>query len=183
MRKTAFALLSLFQLFVTFATLFVIYIIYALLDVDEADMINGIGFMIFQPLFGFILTSITIVICFVLGLPIRLKSKVRQWWLARPLLPIIGAVVGLLLLLLAFNPNLTEIKQVVLNGETVDKEVPNTVVSITGWFLTAFSLLHFYPQSTLSLFRRRRKTSSIEHPVVGQSQAPNSGFASAGSDE
>jgi hypothetical protein len=165
MRKTAFVLSLLFQLFVTFATLFVIYIIYALLDVDDADMINGIGFVVFQPLFGFILTSITILICFVLGLPIRLKSKVRKWWLTRPLLPIIGVVLGLLLLLLAFSPNLTATKQVVLNGETVDKKLPNPSVSITGWFLTAFCLLHFYPQSFLSLFRKRRKRSSLEHTI------------------
>jgi hypothetical protein len=165
MTKTTFVLSLLFQLFVTFATLFVIYIIYALLDVDDADMINGIGFVVFQPLFGFILTSITILICFVLGLPIRLKSKVRKWWLTRPLLPIIGVVLGLLLLLLAFSPNLTATKQVVLNGETVDKKLPNPSVSITGWFLTAFCLLHFYPQSFLSLFRKRRKPSSLEHTI------------------
>ncbi|QEC55201.1 hypothetical protein [Flavisolibacter ginsenosidimutans] len=168
MRKTAFALSLLFQLFVTFATLFVIYIVYALLDVDEADMINGIGFMIFQPLFGFILTGLTILICFIVGLPIRLKSKVRKWWLARPLLPIIGVTIGLCLLVIAFNFNLTEIKQIVLNGETVEKEVPNTAISVTGWFLTAFCLLHFYPQSVLSLFRRRREVSSSKLPVVGQ---------------
>jgi hypothetical protein len=168
MRKTAFALSLLFQLLMTFATLFVIYIIYALLDVDEADMINGIGFIIFQPVFGFILTALTILICFIVGLPIRLKSKVRQWWLARPLLPIFGISIGLFLLFIAFSSNLAETRQIVLNGVTVDKEVPNTAISITGWFLTGFSLLHFYPQSVLSLFRRRRETSFNEHPVVGQ---------------
>src|SRR5687768_10036810 len=147
MRKTAFVLSLLFQLFLTFATLFVIYIIYALLDVDEADMMNGIGFIIFQPFFGLILTSITILACFVFGLPIRTSSKIRQWWISRPLLSVIGFVIGLLLLFLAFNPNLTETKQIMLNGETIDKEVPNAAVSITGWFLTAFCLLHFFPQS------------------------------------
>ena len=151
MSKTTFVLSLLFQFCVTFATLFIIYIIYALLDVDEADMINGIGFMIFQPLFGFILTFTTVVICFLLGLPVRLNLKMRQWWLARPLLPIIGAIVGIVLLCLAFNANLTETKQVILNGETINKEVPNATVSITGWFITAFSLLHFYPQSFMIL--------------------------------
>ena len=110
MRKTAFALTLLFQLFVTFATLFVVYIIYALLDVDEADMINGIGFIVFQPVFGFILTILTILTCFIIGLPIRLNLKVRQWWLAKPLLPIIGIAIGLFLLFIAFSSNLTETK-------------------------------------------------------------------------
>ena len=169
MRKAAFVLSLVFQLFMTFAILFVIYIVYALLDVDEADMINEIGFIIFQPLLGFILTSITIAICFVLGLPIRLNSKVKDWWVARPLLPIIGAVLGLLLQLLAFNHNLTETKQVVLNVATVHKEVPNLVVSISGWFLTAFCLLHLYPQSVLLVFRKRRKSSSIECLGTGPS--------------
>ena len=159
MRKTASALSLLFQVFVTSATLFLIYIVYALLDVEEADMMNGIGFMIFQPLFGFILTSITIIACFLVGLPIRLNSNLRQWWLVRPLLPLIGFVIGLALLFLAFHPSLTETKQIILNDETVDKVVPNATASITGWFLTAFFLLHFYPQSVLSLFRRQGTTS------------------------
>lgn len=160
MIKTLFGRSLLFQLFVTFATLFMIYIIYALLDVDEADLVNAIGFVIFQPLFGFILTAATIAICFIVGLPIRLKLPVREWWLARPLLPLVGTVIGLLFLLLAFTPNLTETKNIIINGETIKKEVPNAVVSITGWFLVAFFLLHFYPQPFFSLFHRRRKTSS-----------------------
>lgn len=159
MRKTAFTLSLPFQFFVTFATLFFVYIVYALLDVDEADMINGIGFMIFQPIFDFIVTTITIVICFVPGLPIRLNAKIRQWWFARPLIPIIGAILGIVLLWFSFNSNLTETKQVILNGETIDKEVPNDTASITGWFLTAFCLLHLYPQSVLLLFRTRRQSS------------------------
>lgn len=167
----------------TFATLFLVYLVYALLDVDEADMINGIGFMIFQPLVGFFVTTITIVICFVLGLPIRLNSKVRQWWLAKPLLPVIGVIVGIVLLWLAFNSNLTETKQVILDGETIDKEVPNATVSITGWFLTAFFLLHLYPQSVLVLFRTRRQSSSLEHPIIEQSQVPDNGLASAEQEE
>ena len=160
MRKTTFALSLLFQLCVTFAVLFVIYIVYALLDFAEADMMNGIGFVIFQPLFGFILSVVTIITCFVLGLPIRLNAKLRQWWLSRPLLSIIGFAIGLILLLVSFNPNLTETKQIILDGTVVDKEVPNTMTSITGWFLTAFCLLHFYPHSVLSMLRVRRSKPS-----------------------
>ena len=44
-------------------------------------------------------------------------------------------------------------------GETIDKEVPNATVSISSWFLTAFCLLHLYPQSVLLLFRTRRQSS------------------------
>jgi len=158
MRKATFDLSLLFQVFVTFAVLFVTYIIYALLDVDDAGMINGIGFLIFQPLFGFIMTAITIIICFTIGLPIRLNAKVRQWWLVRPWIPIVGLTVGLFLLLIAFNDNIAETHLIILNGETVDKEVPIAVVSIIGWFLTAFCSLHFYPLSLFSLFWRGLKT-------------------------
>lgn len=160
MRKSAFALSVLFQLFVTFVTLFSIYIVYAVFDIDEPDIINGISFVLFQPLLGFTLTALTILICFIIGLPIRLRVKVRHWWLARPVLPILGTAVGFFLLFIAFHSALKETTQIVLNGETVDKEVPNTLISITGWFLTAFSLLHFYPQSLLSFIRSRRETSS-----------------------
>jgi hypothetical protein len=168
MRKTAFVLTLIFQLFLTFATLFVIYIVYALLDVDEVDLISGLGFIVFQPLLGFGLTGLTVLICLIAGLPLRLITKVRQWWLTKPLLPVLGASVGLFMLLLSFHSNLTETKQVILNGETIDKEVPNTPLSITGWFLIAFCLLHFYPQTVLSIFRRRQTSSSITNTVAEQ---------------
>lgn len=150
----SFALLSL-QVFATFGILLIIYLAYALQDIYEADFANEIGFLIFQPLFGFVYTSITILACCILGLPIRLITRVRQWWTRRPFIPLLGLLIGLIFFVLSFKTNLMETKQIVVNGELMNKTVPNFYLSLIGWFLTAFCLLHLYPTSLLSLFRKR----------------------------
>ena len=160
MSKLSSILTLLIQVFITSIVLFIVYIIYALNDVDEADMVNGIAFIVFQPLFGFILTSITIAACLLIGLPIRIVKRLKQWWYAKPLLPILGVFTGLCLLVLAFLPAWTEIQQVIIHGEPTQKQVPNAGISLAGWFITAFSLLHFYPQSLLNLFRCRKVASA-----------------------
>ena len=154
MKKTANVITTLFQFIVTFVALLIIFLIYAVLNVDDVDMVNTIGFFLFQPLFASIFSALTIAVCFIVGLPIRFNNKINRWWKTKPLLPIIGFAIGLFLLMLAFNSNLTDTKQVVINEETVEKEVPNLVVSVSGWLLVAFSLLHFYPVSLRSLFHK-----------------------------
>lgn len=156
MRKLPAILTLLFQVSITSIVLFTVYIIYAVADIDEADMINGIGFLIFQPLLGFLLTSLTILACLVAGLPIRLIKWLKQWWYTKPFIPLLGIIIGLLLLVLAFHPTWMETQQGVISGEPTEKQVPNDIISITGWFVTAFSLLHFYPQSIFSFVKKRK---------------------------
>lgn len=145
--KLCSAITILFQLVLTSIVLLGIYMIYALFDVIEFDLISGIGFIIFQPILGLIFTGLTILICLILGLPIRLIKVINQSWKSKQFIPVIGAVVGVLLLLLSFIN--TEIKEVIIENETMLKKVPNITIALTGWFLIAFCLLHFYPQSLL----------------------------------
>lgn len=145
--KLCSAITILFQLVLTSIVLLGIYMIYALFDVIEFDLISGIGFIIFQPILGLIFTGLTILICLILGLPIRLIKVINQSWKSKQFIPVIGAVVGVLLLLLSFIN--TEIKEVIIENETMLKKVPNITIALAGWFLIAFCLLHFYPQSLL----------------------------------
>ncbi len=167
MNKISSAISILFQFALTSIVLFGIYMIYALVDILEIDMIAGIGFLVFQPILGIVLTLLTILACFIVGLPIRLVKKVRDFWLSKPLLSIAGAATGIIMLLLSFNSNFTELKEVTLDYGVAQKEVPNTTLALVGWFLTAFSLLHFYPQSILKLLRSKRKNDKIEQPAIG----------------
>lgn len=146
-----------FQVVITFIVLFVIYMIYALLGLLEIDMIAGIGYLIFQPILGFVFTSLTILACLLLGLPIRLIKGVRQFWLSKPLLPLTGFFAGIVSMLLAYNSHFTELKEVTLDFGTIQKEVPEIRLAIAGWFVTGFSLLHFYPQSLQKFIRGRKK--------------------------
>ena len=123
--------------------------VFAVLDNDEADMISGLGLLIIHPLFAAIFSAITILGCILLGLPIRLNSKLYKWWTDKPLLCITVGFIGLMLLLLSLNHNFTESTKVIINEEEVMKQIPNTTLALTGWLLTGFSLLHFYPLTIL----------------------------------
>ena len=124
------ALLTLaFQFTLTFIVIFCIYMFFALLD-NDFGLDGLVGLFIFQPIFGIILSVLTIIVCFIVGLPIRLNKKLNYWWTTNFYISIIGAICGLTLLVIAL--------------------LPNTVFLCMGWFLTAFSLLHIYPPRQLT---------------------------------
>lgn len=85
----------------------------------------------------------TIGICLVVGLPIRLFSKIYNWWLSNSYIAFIGLTLGFIIILI--SPNFTNKIQIVENGVQTFKESPNETILGIGWFLTAFFLLHFYP--------------------------------------
>lgn len=133
------------QMAVTFAVLFVVYMVFAVLDGGEADLIHWAGLFLIQPLIAAVVSSLTILVCYLVGLPIRLNEKLHDWWRSRPLIPITGGIIGVILLLLSFNVNFAETVMVEMDAEEVTKQIPNTTMILTGWFLIAFSSLHFYP--------------------------------------
>jgi hypothetical protein len=148
--------------------LFIIYIIFALLDVDDPDLINAVGFMIFQPLFGIIITLATIAACFIVGIPLRFIPKLKAWWVSKPYLPLIGIVVGIILLILSLIPGLMHPVKIIIDGEEKVKQIPNGELMIAGWLSTGFFLLHFYPFSfiawilkEISIRKQKRYSSSL----------------------
>lgn len=143
-----------FQVFITCAVLFVIYFVYALFDIDDVGFETLIGFAIFQPIFSFILISVTVCLCLIIGLPIRLIKQVKLWWVRKPAIPIVGVIIGLLLLASAMLPFWTETRQLTIDGVSRDKEVPNFIMAVCGWLSTAFCLLHFFPHSVLLFLSR-----------------------------
>ena len=139
----------LFQLFIAFVGLLIIYMVFALLDMTEINFPNAVGFIIFQPLWGILICGLTIIACIILGLPIRLNPKLNKWWSKRPIIIFIGVMIGLLLLLLSLNSHLMQTAKFTIDGKEQTKLIPNSVLVVTGWFLTAFCLLHFYPLAAI----------------------------------
>jgi hypothetical protein len=139
--------------------------VFALLDSDFG--IDGLfGLIVFQPIIAIILSGLTTFLCLIIGLPIRLNNKLNSWWTTNFFVPIIGAVLGLTFLSLALLPAFTEHVTYELDGEQTLKEVPNSIFSIVGWLLTAFSLLHIYPPRQLTnrvhrMFRSKLSKSGI----------------------
>lgn len=152
--------------------------IFALLDNDLG--FDGLfGLFIFQPIFALILSGLTIFVCLIAGLPIRLNSKLNHWWTTNFYIAIIGTVFGLIFLFLALLPTFRETVTYNLDGQPTLKQIPNSILSISGWLLTAFSLLHIYPPRQLTekakaIFQRVFKTSLIIFAVLFLTNCNNS---------
>lgn len=149
MSKTIAILTLGIQITLTFIVTFCIYMVYALVDSDFG--IEGLfGIFFFQPVIAIILSCLTIATCLIIGLPIRLNSTVNNWWVTNYYISLIGIISGITFLIFAFLPNFRETVRSELNGETILKHIPNSLLSVLGWFLTTFSLLHTYPPKRLT---------------------------------
>jgi len=48
-----------------------------------------------------------------------------------------------------------------MDGKEQTKEIPNSILALSGWLLTAFSLLHFYPATIIKWLKKiRTKTTT-----------------------
>ena len=137
------------QVALTFVATVCIYMVYALLDSDFG--FDGLfGLVIIQPIIGVILALLTIFVCSLVGLPIRLNGKLNQWWTTNFYISFFGAIVGLTFLTLALLPNFQETVSTQIDGQETVKHIPKGFFAYTGWFLTAFSLVHLYPPRQLT---------------------------------
>ena len=149
MSKTIIILTLGLQIALTFIATFCIYMVFALLDSDFG--FDGLfGLVIFQPIIAIILSGLTIFCCLIVGLPIRLNTKLNSWWTTNFYVSIIGAFIGLAFLVLALLPNFSETVTYDLDGVPTLKQIPNSTFSYIGWLLTAFSILHTYPPRQLT---------------------------------
>ena len=123
--------------------------VFALLDSDFG--FDGLfGLVIFQPIIAIILSGLTIFVCIIVGLPIRLNTRLNYWWTTNFYIAIIGAIIGMTFLFLALLPTFSETVTYDLDGEPTLKQIPNSTFSYIGWLLTAFSILHIYPPRQLT---------------------------------
>jgi hypothetical protein len=123
----------LFQLLFTFLLMLFIGFLSTVIDGDWRG---------FPPLRASGVVLATLFICLLLGLPIRLNRKINTWWTGHQLVSLIGVIGGVLLLLLSLHPYF---QQVIVHYDIV-RERTNPCILVTGWFLTAFFLLHWYPR-------------------------------------
>jgi hypothetical protein len=133
----------------TFIVTFCIYMFFALLDVDFG-MEGLFGLFFLQPVMAMIFCGISIFTCFIIGLPIRLSNQLYNWWTSNYFIPIVGSILGICCLLIALFPPFREIVHYEEDGNLVFKEVPNFLLSVTGWLVTTFSILHTFPPRKLA---------------------------------
>lgn len=149
MSKLFTILTIVFQVLLTFLVTVCAYMIYAILNSDFG--FDGLfGLIIIQPIIGAILSLITIFVCLIIGLPIRLNKILNHWWTTHFLISVLGTMIGLTCLALALFPNFQETVIAQIDGQETIKHIPNSFLAYTGWFLTSFCLLHLYPPKRLT---------------------------------
>ena len=148
MNKIIAILIFGFQIALTFIVSFCIYMVLALLDCEFG--VDGLfGILIFQPIMAVVLSSLSMFMCFLVGLPIRLNRKINHWWTTHFYVSFIGVAMGVALLILSMLPSFRN--TVVLNmlaQETV-KQIPNITLAVWGWIVMVFCCLHVYPPRQL----------------------------------
>ena len=144
------------QASVTFAVLLAVYLVFSIDDQDDFSFMSMMAAMVFQPVMGITLVLITILAAFILGLPLRLHKGLYKWWTNHQYIPMAGSIIAGCMLIASLIPALKENVSVEIDGEQVVKKVPHMMLSAGGWYLLAFSLMHFFPKSLFS-FRRRIK--------------------------
>jgi hypothetical protein len=103
---------------------------------------DGILSMILQPIMGAIFAGIAVVLCLLLGLPIRLISAVRQLWGRFWWLPLFLGAVGFGLMVTSWLPPFRQTVHDYTTGREIETFQPTMVVS--GYLLSVFAALHFW---------------------------------------
>lgn len=129
--------------------------IFAVLDNDEADLINEIALFAIQSIYGIVFSALTIAVCIIVGLPIRLTERLYKWWSTKPTVALTGIITGLIVLVTSLNSHFSETTNVIIEGEQKTKQIPNINLALIGWFLTAFCLLHLYPLTIIEWFKTK----------------------------
>lgn len=139
-------LLLLVQVGLTFPVLLGVYLVLALLTY-QGGFPAFVGLVAFQPVLDAIFSLVTIIICALVGLPLRLASF-GNWWRQRSYLALAGVLTATGLLLWSL---------VVLRAAAPTASPEPAVLGLagSGWFLLAFSLLHVFPPAS---FLRRVKS-------------------------
>jgi hypothetical protein len=119
------------QLLITFVSLMGIGIVSTILDGD---------WDFYVPVRASLVILVTLVICLLIGLPIRFNTKINTWWRRHPFVPLTGIIIGVVLLYLSQLRAFTEVE----SYYDIVQVRNNPYMSITGWFLTAFCLVHMY---------------------------------------
>ncbi len=89
----------LFQLVISFLILTLVFTLFFISNANEnTGIVAGLGFEKSRAIFGLIIIVVSIAICFILGLPIRIIPALNQWWTYRPAINLVILVSGLLLI-------------------------------------------------------------------------------------
>ena len=112
---------------------------------------DGMGSLIFQPIIGAFFSGFAVLICLAIGSPIRVSSQLNRFWKKHWWISVAIGAVGFFLMMLSTMPGY----QVEVYDSFLEENVlpSSPVLAVGGWFLTIFSILHFFPPTKLEFVR------------------------------
>lgn len=138
----------LFQVGLTIGTTFILYMLFAMFDY-QGGFANFVGLTLFQPILAILLSILTVIVCGLVGLPIRLNYRLNNWWRTHFYVSILIGFLGLVACAISLMPGFIEEVTYRMDGMDMTQTVPNRILSISGWFLVAVGTLHVYPSIIL----------------------------------
>ena len=123
---------------------FSVFMVFALFDY-KGGVANFVGLALFQPIAAMVAAGLTVVFCFIVGLPIRLNKRLNIWWRKHFYVSLILAFIGISFCAASIAPQFIQVITYRMDGMDFKDTVPNRFLSITGWFLLSFGTLHLFP--------------------------------------
>ncbi len=105
-----------------------LYLVFTLLEY-QGGFEEFFGLVLFQPLMGLVVSTITALICLISGLPIRLIPRVKNWWREKFFISVSFWLAGYAFVVFGLVSKL-------ILGDWV------LVAVILGWFLIPFGTIH-----------------------------------------
>ena len=123
---------------------FCVFMVFALFDY-EGGFANFVGLTLFQPIAAMVAAVLTVVFCFIVGLPIQLNKKINVWWRKHFYVSLILFFIGISFCAFSLTPQFIEEVTYRMDGMDFEDTVPNSFLSIAGWFFPSFGTLHLFP--------------------------------------
>lgn len=143
-RKTIHIILFVIQAGFSMLTLLLLYLSFALFDPGIAH--KGLLSMFFiQPPRAMLFSGITVLICTLAGLYLRLNRTAFRWWTRHFYLALLLIFFGFVCILLSGSGSFADVYvQQTASGE-VRREVPDAYMFLSGWFILTFGMMHLFP--------------------------------------
>jgi uncharacterized membrane protein YqgA involved in biofilm formation len=115
---------------------------------------DGFLSFVFQPLMGIAFSVVAILVLLVLGLPLRMSKRLNSWWRRYWCAPFVVGSIAFGLMLASWIPRF----RVTVFDPELQAEVSSfhPALAISGWLLTIFAVLHFYPPFFGKKFRNEK---------------------------
>ena len=126
------------QSLLAFVGAFFLYMFYAIMDAGSGGPFS----FLFALITGGFFSILSVLICLLIGLPIRLHNGLKRWWTKSYILPLLMIMGGLFCVALSLAPARMDLVTMPEDPNGSQKLIPDVGLALAGWFTTIFGVLH-----------------------------------------